>query len=290
MRFNPLERWYRQVISRQRKSAKRLRRATLGQQLERLEDRALLSAITPAEMRQAYGIDQVKFGAAGIPGNGAGQTIGIIEIGTDASLVSDLQYFDQQLFGAGATGAVARHLRQLCWPSVRIDEALVRHDSGPEFSPVGGNGQTGSGGRARRRMGACHRTDGQHRGGADRQQSVGRRVRRFSNAARRLHRGEQLLSLSQSESGELLAAERGLRRDHGRHGHVDQFAAGGLHAQQFPSILARHYCRGWHDADPQRGWLVWFRNRLGLRRTGPIPHGRSGVYRARILERRLGRL
>jgi hypothetical protein len=105
MRFNPLERWYRQVISRQRKSAKRSRGVTLGQQLEGLEDRALLSAITPAEMRQAYGIDEVKFGAAGIPGNGAGQTIGIIEIGTDASLVSDLQYFDQQLFGAGATGA-----------------------------------------------------------------------------------------------------------------------------------------------------------------------------------------
>jgi hypothetical protein len=40
-----------------------------------LEDRALLSAIAPAEMRQAYSIDQVKFGAAGIPGNGAGQTI-----------------------------------------------------------------------------------------------------------------------------------------------------------------------------------------------------------------------
>jgi hypothetical protein len=69
MHFNPLERWYRQVVSRQRKSAKRSRRTTLGQRLEGLEDRALLSAITPAQMREAYGIDQVKFGSADIPGN-----------------------------------------------------------------------------------------------------------------------------------------------------------------------------------------------------------------------------
>jgi hypothetical protein len=105
MPLNPLERWRWQVLAVQRKPAKRSQRATLRERLECLEDRALLSAITPAEMRQAYGIDKVKFGAAGIQGNGAGQTIGIIEIGTDASLVSDLQYFDQQLFGSGPGGA-----------------------------------------------------------------------------------------------------------------------------------------------------------------------------------------
>jgi subtilase family serine protease len=106
MLLNPLDGWCRQVFTwRPNKSAKRLQSAKLWQQFECLEDRALLSAISPVQMRQAYGIDKIQFGTAGIPGNGAGQTIGIIEIGTDASLVSDLQYFDQQLFGSGPSGA-----------------------------------------------------------------------------------------------------------------------------------------------------------------------------------------
>ncbi len=105
MRLSPLERWCRQVMRRQITTRKRAKQWRVPQQLEVLEDRALLSGITPAALREAYGLDQVKFGSAGIPGNGAGQTIGIIEIGTDASLVTDLQYFDQQLFGSGAGGA-----------------------------------------------------------------------------------------------------------------------------------------------------------------------------------------
>jgi PKD domain/Putative Ig domain len=105
MPLNALERSCWQMLPRPRKTGKRSRRAMFWKQLECLEDRALLSAISPVQMRQAYGIDKIQFGAAGIPGNGAGQTIGIIEIGTDASLASDLQYFDQQLFGSGANGA-----------------------------------------------------------------------------------------------------------------------------------------------------------------------------------------
>jgi PKD domain len=86
-------------------SAKHARRAAFRRAIEPLEARLLLTTISPVDLRKAYGIDQIKLGAAGLAGNGAGQTIGIIEIGTDASLVSDLQYFDQQLFGSGAGGA-----------------------------------------------------------------------------------------------------------------------------------------------------------------------------------------
>jgi hypothetical protein len=38
-------------------------------------------------------------------GNGAGQTIALVVIGADYSLISDLQYFDRQLFGSGPNGA-----------------------------------------------------------------------------------------------------------------------------------------------------------------------------------------
>jgi len=86
-------------------SVKRSRRATIRRLAEPLEDRLLLSALSPADVRKAYGIDQIKFGAAGVAGNGAGQTIAVVVIGQDDSLVSDLQYFDQQLFGPGPNGA-----------------------------------------------------------------------------------------------------------------------------------------------------------------------------------------
>jgi hypothetical protein len=113
MSFAFLQRWLGQSnhVSRKRlvpywdASSNRSRRAALRGTVEPLEARLLLTTISPVDLRKAYGIDQIKFGAAGLAGNGAGQTIGIIEIGTDASLVSDLQYFDQQLFGTGADGA-----------------------------------------------------------------------------------------------------------------------------------------------------------------------------------------
>jgi hypothetical protein len=68
--------------------------------LEELEDRTV-PALTPAQVVQAYGINHISFG--GIVGNGAGQTIAIIDPGDDAALVntgsagfnnSDLHQFD----------------------------------------------------------------------------------------------------------------------------------------------------------------------------------------------------
>jgi hypothetical protein len=72
--------------------------------LEGLEQRLAPAILVPAQIRQAYGIDQIRFGT-GTVGNGAGQTIALVVIGIDNSLVSDLQYFDQQLFGSGPDGA-----------------------------------------------------------------------------------------------------------------------------------------------------------------------------------------
>jgi subtilase family serine protease len=60
-------------------------------------------AITPAQMRHAYGIDQVTFG--GVSGDGTGQTIAIIDAGDNPAFVSstdpnfdnsDLHKFDEQ--------------------------------------------------------------------------------------------------------------------------------------------------------------------------------------------------
>ena len=60
-------------------------------------------ALTPAQIRHAYGIDQVSFD--GISGNGAGQTIAIIDVGDNPGFLnstdpnfdtSDLHNFDEQ--------------------------------------------------------------------------------------------------------------------------------------------------------------------------------------------------
>ena len=86
-----------------RSPAARQRRPMTGRgrciRLEGLEPRQLLSALTPVQVRHAYGIDQINYGAT--PGNGAGQTIGIIDPGDDSAIVSDLASFDT-LYGLAA--------------------------------------------------------------------------------------------------------------------------------------------------------------------------------------------
>ena len=52
------------------------------------------SGYSPAQIRHAYGFDQVKFGA--VVGDGAGQTIAIVDAYSDPNLASDLHAFDLQ--------------------------------------------------------------------------------------------------------------------------------------------------------------------------------------------------
>lgn len=60
--------------------------------VEELEARNLLSVFTPAQIRHAYGFDQVSFGK--VQADGSGQTIAIIEAFHDPRIASDLHYFD----------------------------------------------------------------------------------------------------------------------------------------------------------------------------------------------------
>jgi len=54
--------------------------------------------VSPAQLRHAYGIDQISFtspGGATVTGDGSGQTIAIVEEGVDPTLGADLTTFDQ---------------------------------------------------------------------------------------------------------------------------------------------------------------------------------------------------
>ena len=63
-----------------------------------LDDRCLLSGYTPAQVTHAYGIDAIAFRSTSsgmIPGNGAGETIALIEADHDPNLAANLHVFDQ---------------------------------------------------------------------------------------------------------------------------------------------------------------------------------------------------
>jgi subtilase family serine protease len=76
----------------------RRQRRVLRPSLDRLDDRCLLSALTPAQITHAYGLDAVTFSSGGqtIKGDGSGETIAIVDAFHDPYLASDLHTFDQQ--------------------------------------------------------------------------------------------------------------------------------------------------------------------------------------------------
>jgi hypothetical protein len=57
--------------------------------VEELESRNLLSVLTPAQVRQAYGFNQLSY-------TGSGQTIAIVDAYDDPNIASDLHHFDAQ--------------------------------------------------------------------------------------------------------------------------------------------------------------------------------------------------
>ena len=72
------------------------RSSNWGCAAETLEDRTLLSAapISPAQMRTAYGVNQISFN--GVAGTGAGQTIAIVVAYHDPNIIAAAQTFSSQ--------------------------------------------------------------------------------------------------------------------------------------------------------------------------------------------------
>ena len=78
----------------------RNRRRALRPILDQLDDRCLLagsSGFTPAQIAAAYGLNAITFmttSGATVKGNGAGETIALVELNSDPSIQSDLNTFD----------------------------------------------------------------------------------------------------------------------------------------------------------------------------------------------------
>jgi hypothetical protein len=67
-------------------------------ELDRLDDRCLPSALTPAQVTSAYGLNAITFSVNGqtVKGNGAGEDIAIVDAYHDPYILMDLLAFDQQ--------------------------------------------------------------------------------------------------------------------------------------------------------------------------------------------------
>ncbi len=122
----------------------RRRRRELRPAWDRLDDRCLLSGLTPAQVTSAYGLDAITFTSSNgstVTGDGAGETIALIEAFHDPNIASDLHTFDQ------AYG--------LPNPTLTVDNLAGNQD----------RRWLGTRGIARRRVGPCHRSGRQHPGG-----------------------------------------------------------------------------------------------------------------------------
>jgi hypothetical protein len=71
------------------------RRRRIRLQLESLEDRTVPTVFTPAQIRHAYGFDQITFSNGAVAGDGSGQTIAIVDAYDDPTIAADLHTFDQ---------------------------------------------------------------------------------------------------------------------------------------------------------------------------------------------------
>ncbi len=63
--------------------------------LERLDDRLVLSVVTPAQLATAYGLNAITFSNGTVKGTGEGQTIAIVDAYNDPTIYNDLTAFDK---------------------------------------------------------------------------------------------------------------------------------------------------------------------------------------------------
>ena len=87
-------RGFEQLESRQLLSAAGLNSIVVQPQLVKVTDVPSLGAYTPAQIAHAYGFDRLGSFRPGVPANGSGQTIALVDAYDDPNIAGDLQVFD----------------------------------------------------------------------------------------------------------------------------------------------------------------------------------------------------
>ena len=84
---------------------------TIGEPSDAPRHKRLPDRTHPRQIAQAYGFNQVSFDNGAIKGDGAGQTIAIVDASYDPNIASDLQKFDAQ-FGLSAPPSFSQFVEQ----------------------------------------------------------------------------------------------------------------------------------------------------------------------------------
>ena len=102
------------------------RRRALQPVMVQLDDRCLLSGLTPAQVTHAYGLDGITFPTSSgtVKGDGSGQAIALIEAYHDPTIASDLQTFDQAFNLPAPTLIVANQAGSVSNPGWALEESL----------------------------------------------------------------------------------------------------------------------------------------------------------------------
>jgi hypothetical protein len=96
--------------------------------VEQLEERTLPSVYTPAQIRAAYGFNQVSFGS--VSGDGTGQTIAIVDAYNDPNLAGDLNTFDQTFSINGTQSLYQQYGDSSSFLTVATPQGLPATDTG----------------------------------------------------------------------------------------------------------------------------------------------------------------
>jgi subtilase family serine protease len=96
--------------------------------LEILETRATPAALTPAQVRHAYGFDQISFGS--IAGDGRGETIAIVDAYNDPYVFSDLNSFDNAYSINGSQSLYAQYGAASSFLTVATPQGTPRNSAG----------------------------------------------------------------------------------------------------------------------------------------------------------------
>ena len=167
MRRSFWQRFFDSQVTRNRQSRSPRHRTSFRPGLESLEELVLLSGmtfvptdvrilnsllnnqtvfgspwgLTPAQVRHAYGFDQIMFQNGTVVGNGAGETIAIVDAYDDPSIANDLAVFDQQ-FGLPRPGRASSRSASMATmrPPPRASRRPTR--AGPARSSSTWNGRT----------------------------------------------------------------------------------------------------------------------------------------------------
>src|SRR5438093_12987089 len=108
------------------------RSATVVLRVERLEGRDTPAALTPAQVRHAYGFDQIQFATASgtVPGDGRGTTIAIVNAFNDPYVFGDLDTFDRRYSVNGGQSLYAQYGAASSLLTVATPQGTPRNNAG----------------------------------------------------------------------------------------------------------------------------------------------------------------